>query len=158
VAFILIKKKNKDVIITIIDKKNLSKAAEFPNTWSTYEINGSNYVVGHQKGKTTRLHRLLMDEPLGMVIDHINGNTLDNREENLRVIKQKENLQNQKGAHSNNRTSGIRGVCWNKKDQRWRAQCNVNKKGYFLGNFKTKEEAAEVVKEFRKKNMPYSIN
>jgi len=46
------------------------------------------------KVKTVRMHRLIMDAPDGMEVDHINGNTMDNRRCNLRIVSKSENLAN----------------------------------------------------------------
>ena len=56
-----------------------------------------------------------MGSPKGMTIDHINGNTLDNRKSNLRSILEKDNHKNVRKKSTN--TSGIRGVSFNKKKQ-----------------------------------------
>ena len=67
------------------------------------------------------LHRFLTDCPQGMVVDHINGNTLDNRRENLRVCTQKENVRNQHKLAKNNK-SGYRYIHWHKRDKKWIVQ------------------------------------
>ena len=87
-------------------------------------------------GKEQLLHRALWEAangtiPEGMQIDHINGNTLDNRLENLRVVTHQENARNQKRRNDN--TSGVTGVSWNKKKQKWEARITDNGKLVFLG-------------------------
>ena len=73
-------------------------------------------------------------------IDHINGNSLDNRIENLREATQSLNNANSKLAKSN--TSGIKGVTWRKDTKKWAAQIMKDKKNYSLGSFQNIEDAA----------------
>lgn len=54
------------------------------------------YIETHPNGKRLFIHRLLMNPPSGMVVDHINGNSLDNRKKNLRICAQTTNCQNRK--------------------------------------------------------------
>lgn len=91
------------------------------------------------KGKRIRLHRYIMNCPDGLVVDHINGDTKDNRISNLRVVTQKENLKNRmdslkKPSKSNNKL-GIRGLfkLYNKKDNRYFYRFKL--KGYKIKNF-----------------------
>lgn len=89
------------------------------------------------------VHRMIMKAPKGMEVDHINGNGLDNRKENLRIVDKSENAWNRK-VHSNN-SSGIRGVSIDrtyKTGEIWyRAQVNIRTKKYLLGRFKNLEDA-----------------
>tara|TARA_R110000824_G_scaffold217121_2_gene403649 strand:+ start:61 stop:615 length:555 start_codon:yes stop_codon:yes gene_type:complete len=87
-----------------------------------------------------QLHRLIMNTPKGMHTDHINGDPLDNRKENLRICTGAENQRN-KGPQKNN-TSGFKGVYWHKGSKKWSAQVAYNKKNIYIGCFKDKEEAA----------------
>lgn len=91
--------------------------------------------------KTTRMHRLIMNAPKGMSVDHINGNTLDNRRENLRICSHTENLKNLKKPKNNK--SGIKGVSWYPKSNKWRAVITSNGKFYHLGLFADKMKAKE---------------
>ena len=94
-----------------------------------------------QRRQTTlRLHRLLMNPPKGMVIDHINHNGLDNRRENLRICTHAENMRNSRKGKDN--TSGYKGVCWAKRDKKWRAQIRKDNKNIHIGYYNTLEEAA----------------
>lgn len=71
--------------------------------------------------------------------DHKNRNPLDNRKENLRFATQHENTIN-KGIQRNN-TSGIIGVGWVKRLQKWRARITYDEKNIYLGVFDNKEDA-----------------
>lgn len=101
----------------------------------------TNYRQDGKKDTIKNLHRLLMNEPDGMVVDHIDGNTLNNTRDNLRICTQRENAKNQ-GVRKNN-TSGYKGVSFKKHNQKWRARIHVNDRDKFLGDFETIEEAIE---------------
>jgi len=98
-------------------------------------------------GKYTFAHRLIWtlvygEEPVE--IDHINGNGLDNRIENLRNVDHKENLLNQKIYSCN--TSGVAGVRWDSERQKWSVQIGVQNKALKLGRYLDKFEASCVRK------------
>lgn len=90
------------------------------------------------------MHRVIMGAESGDEVDHINGNTLDNRRENLRLVSRSQNNMN-KRKQSNNK-SGYKGVYQNKTSGRWVAQIIVRKKKYNLGAYATPEEAHEAYK------------
>jgi len=77
-------------------------------------------------------------------IDHINGNRLDNRINNLREVTSQGNAQNRKLGSNN--TSGVVGVRWSKFHSKWYAVINVNKKQKHLGYFENKEDAVSARK------------
>jgi hypothetical protein len=84
------------------------------------------------------MHRVILPPPPGMVIDHINGNTLDNRKENLRICTTAQNCAN-RHLHRTNKT-GFRGV--SSQGRHYRATVRKNWKTVYRGVFKTPEEAA----------------
>jgi hypothetical protein len=96
------------------------------------------YVKAEINGKDTKMHRLIMGmtDPT-IQVDHINGNTLDNRKSNLRESNNSTNHMNQ-SVRSDNR-SGFKGV--SKRYKKWHARIGRNGK-IFLGSFNTPEEAA----------------
>lgn len=101
----------------------------------------SKWVNGRSIPRT--LHGLLMTSPRGMHVDHINGNKLDNRRANLRIVTGQVNQANRKNLNKNN-TSGIRGVSYCprlSKRNPWLAQITANRRHVHLGMFPTKEEA-----------------
>lgn len=73
-------------------------------------------------------------------IDHINGDTQDNRLENLREVDHQENLQNQRRAQVSNKSSGLLGVAA-RSNGRWDARIGINGKNLHLGCYDTPEEA-----------------
>lgn len=85
------------------------------------------------------LHRLIVDAPLGMEVDHINGNKLDNRRCNLRICLPSQNKKNsQKSPKA--RISKYKGVT--KRYHRWEASIKTDGKTLHLGYFDTEDEAA----------------
>lgn len=98
-----------------------------------------------------QFHRLVMGEPEGMVVDHIDGNPLNNTRENLRICTQQENTRNSKKERINN-SSGCVGVSFNKATKKWRAYIVVDYKQLSLGYYKTKEEAIDARKIGEKKH------
>ena len=92
-----------------------------------------------------RIHRLIWAwhgnslEP-NEEIDHIDGNSLNNRIENLRPTSRKQNGENRKGANKNSK-SGEKGVGLCKKARKWKARIRHNKKDIFLGYYVNKEDA-----------------
>ena len=87
------------------------------------------------------MHREIA-RPGEAVVDHINGNTLDNRKENLRVCEQAENIKNKK--IQKNSTSGYKGVSIvkGKKKDKWTAMISISNQMTYLGTFCTPEDAA----------------
>ena len=85
----------------------------------------------------------------GMQMDHIDGNSENNRIENLREVTNGQNAQNSK-IHSTN-TSGVKGVHFSKRHKKWECRLNLNGKGKYLGRYNTLEEAEAVVREAREK-------
>lgn len=117
------------------------------NKWQAARTKrGDTFYAGRTfwlKGKKTKIfiHQVVMNPPKGYVVDHINGNKLDNRKSNLRVCTNSENLKNQ-GLRSTN-TSGYKGVFFLKRERKWRATIKCNYKQYYLGEFLDKEEARQ---------------
>lgn len=157
ITAIFLKKKDGSFIETLINTSDLPKVNAFQNSWyPTTDRSGSIYVFGHapksEKGrKTEQLHRWIFDNPKGYVVDHINHDTLNNTRSNLRVIKQFQNAHNTKGAQKSSK-SGIRGVFWNKRMERWQAQIRINGKRIHIGTFNDISEAERAVKEEKAKH------
>lgn len=148
---------------TLISTEKLNKVREFPNTWCLkverkiegFYAFGFLLTPGERQRTTVSLHRWITQSPKKMVVDHINHQTLDNTDGNLRVVTQSENMQNRKGATKTS-TSGIRGVSWRKVERKWQAHIRINGKMVTLGLFEKIEDAEICVNIARKEFMPYS--
>jgi hypothetical protein len=86
------------------------------------------------------MHRLIMGEPKGRLVDHKNHDTLDNTRSNLRLCNNSQNSQN--GRKQVNNRSGFRGVTWHKRDKKWAVNITLNGKQRALGYYSNKIEAA----------------
>ena len=107
-------------------------------------LNNRGYLIVEWKGKIYRAHRIIYEMAYGTIpdsyqVDHINGIRTDNRLDNLRLATGSQNKWN--SCKPKNNTSGFKGVYWNKRDQKWRAEVTIFNKKKFLGLFATKEEA-----------------
>jgi hypothetical protein len=92
-------------------------------------------------GEHMDLHRALMDCPAGLCVDHINGNTLDNRKANLRICTHAQNMRNR---HTESEAIGC---YYDTKRCQWRTRVQRDGQTFNLGRFDTQEEAEAAYKE-----------
>jgi hypothetical protein len=110
--------------------------------WFCHPVAGVHYVVGYRLGQSTRpmyLHRWLVDAPPGLQVDHINGNPLDNRRANLRVVTVRENQWNQRRRRGQ---VPYKGVSYDPHYRCYVARMRDGTLYRFLGHFRTAEDAA----------------
>lgn len=124
----------------IFDKEDLNIFMLF--NWSVLSSGKKKYLYKGvckkgEKTKTVLLHRLIMNAPKGMEVDHINGNGLDNRKSNLRLCDKSQNGIN-RGPNKNGKLKGI-----TKINNRWMARVNYYNKNIYIGLFKTPIDAAK---------------
>lgn len=106
-------------------------------------IKGSGWVAQKRhKGKIRRMHRIILDAPDHLHVDHINHQTLDNRRCNIRLCTRSQNLQNMR--KKSEATSKYKGVDWCETRGRWRAQIKFDGKEIHLGYFANEGVAAKV--------------
>ena len=101
-------------------------------------------TIRRRDGKQTLLlmHRLIMNAKIGEIVDHINHDTLNNQKSNLRICTNSENRKN-----SNTRcdsVSGIKGIYWDKRRNKWQSHIKINGKHKHLGFFERQEDAYAV--------------
>ena len=116
--------------------------------------NGKKYWTRTQNNRqrnpeTILLHRYKMEKRLGRklkrgeIVDHFDGDTLNNEDENLRILTHHENIMNQK---SRGKVNG-RGVCFEKSSGKYRVRICINYKRIHVGRFNTLEEANKAYKK-----------
>lgn len=98
---------------TIVDDDDFQELSKFK--WFAWKVTGGNiYAARHiDKNKIVKMQNYLMNPPAGRIVDHINGDSLDNRKENLRICTQAENNRNSRIRKDNK--SGFKGVHLRKK-------------------------------------------
>jgi hypothetical protein len=122
-------------MFAVIDIADISKLSD--RNWYANDCKGKNYATSRRGNKQTYLHRWLTRAPAGLRVDHVDGDTLNNRRENLRVCTHQQNLFNQRLSASN--TSGKTGV--GRHGKNWCARIKVNGRTIRLGSFDHFEEA-----------------
>lgn len=125
----------------LIDLEYLDEISKF--NWSVYDdyIYRVKMIDGKRNIKI-RLHRQIMRAESGQIVDHINGNTFDNRKENLRFCTIQQNQKNRKKREAYKASSKYKGV--SKHGKKWRVSITVNYHRHLLGVYDTQEQAAEV--------------
>lgn len=133
----------------VIDAEDIDKVHNFSHgTWhSTCNNDGRyRYAMTSIKGKKILLHRLIMNAPNGLVVDHIDHNPLNNRKCNLRVVSHAENMRNR------SKTTASKRSYIYKENRRgkmmWVIRINEGDKRRNLGRFKDYSEAEKVLDEY----------
>ena len=122
--------------VALVDDEDYERVSAFK--WTAKVLPAAVYAYRNPHNETMYLHRLILDAPSGMTVDHINHDTLDNRRCNLRLATQAQNCWNRR--YSVRARSGYRGVTRNGKG--WRADIHCNGKKIYLGTHPTVEQAA----------------
>lgn len=127
--------------VAIVDDEDFEYLAQWRwhLTKAGYAIRNSQ-MVNRVRGKMVYMHREIMRPPIGMEVDHENGNKLDNRRINLRLATRPENNWN-RGCNKNSKTR-VKGVCWCKQMRRFVARIGLNGKTKKIGYFDTLDEAS----------------
>ena len=133
-------------MVTLVDDEDFERVDQFK--WHVGKDKNiyyakRNIAISEEKHTLQKLHRFIINitDPK-IQIDHKNGDSLDNRKENLRLATGQENSRNRKKRNDN--TSGYKGVSWNRERQKFVASIKFNSKILFLGYFDTAEEASSV--------------
>lgn len=145
---LLINKNNEIAARTIIDLDDVDKVKNIK--WHVSNNRDKNfYVDTNMNIPEKRLHRLIMNCPKEFIIDHINGNPLDNRKCNLRICTNQQNICNCDIPKNNK--SGCKGVYWSKQYKVWIAQVTINNKTKRIGQSTNYEDAVKMRIEAAKK-------
>lgn len=97
-------------------------------------------ITGYAVSGPMLMHRLLLGAGKGQMVDHVDGNGLDNRRHNIRFATKSQNEGNT--TKRSNNTSGYKGVFWDKTKNKWLAQLHTKERSIHLGRYLDKDEAA----------------
>lgn len=120
--------------LTVLDSADLPLVVDTP--WALRMDCRTAYAIS---SKSDQLHRRLL--PHAAIVDHINGNGLDNRRCNLRAVTPVQSALNRRQKSTNR--SGFKGVHWNTQRLLWQATIQVDGRRTYLGFFTTPKAAAE---------------
>lgn len=129
---------------SVVDSADLALVSAY--AWHAFDVRVRGaayavYAVRHGDGRApVYMHRSILGEPDGLVVDHISGDGLDNRRSNLRPATHSQNLLNRGKTRRN--TSGYKGVSWDKERELWCVEFKYNRVRYRIGRFADKVEAA----------------
>lgn len=103
-----------------------------PNPGTFYAVRNGPKIKG-EKRDNIKMHRVILNAPKGVQVDHRDGNGLNNYPPNIRLASASGNSRNI-GIPKHN-TSGFKGVTWDKQHQKWRAMIRINKRNKHIGRF-----------------------
>lgn len=129
--------------VALVDDSDFESLSEFKwmagGNWAANKIYACRSITVAGKRKTIRMAREILNAPEHMVVDHINGDTLDNRRENLRICTRRENRWNRLNSASETKYFG---VTYNKDRNKFYASIGHAGKQHFIGEFENPVEAA----------------
>jgi hypothetical protein len=135
-------------MVALVDDEDYEKL--IIHKWFVSKNNSGKIYYAHRRAKKAdkrntqqiAMHREIIGDKEGFIIDHINRNGLDNRKENLRHVTHSQNRMNKDLIA--NKTSRFAGVAWSTSKNKWRSYitCALNKKFIHLGYFDNELVAA----------------
>ena len=135
---------------SIVDDEDYDRLIKM-GKWNIMRKGKNIYARRNDKKATksiTLMHRLILDAPKDLHIDHINGNGLDNRKINLRFCTASQNQMNRTSVAGS--SSRFKGVHWHIRNKKWQAQIALRGRYYYLGIFDNEIDAAIIYDEAAK--------
>jgi len=120
--------------VAVVDDEDFARLSS--KTWC---CSSGGYATRKNGNKTEYMHKTVVGETI-LSVDHINGDKLDNRKQNLRICSHSENTKNR--SKSVNKSSKYKGVNFDSKSGKWRARIKVEYKETHLGFFVEEKQAA----------------
>jgi isochorismate hydrolase len=137
--------------VAIIDDEDFEKISK--KKWHAQRIGALYYACSrfteHGRHTHIKMHHFLFGKPQkDMFCDHINGNGLDNRRENIRITTNRGNQLNRHTVLSDQYSSRYPGVSWHKKSKKWQSQIQIEGVKFYIGCFATEKDAFDAYKEY----------
>ncbi len=138
--------------VALVDDEDYELVAD--RTWCPAPRDDRIYSINYKRARGQRrtctlMHRLILDAPRGVRVDHVNGNGLDNRRGNLRFATPGQNTTN---ARTLRGLSFFKGVSWREERRRWRAYIEHEGRCHHLGYFEREEDAGHAYDEAARKH------
>ena len=134
----LVRRNGQVVGHTLVDANDATLLGQW-----TWRLSSDGYAVRSETKngakRTIYLHRAVMQAPRGAIVDHVNGDRLDCRRANLRLVTPSQNNAN---SVDRPRHSGYRGVYPHRQAQKWVSQISINGRLRHLGLFDDPADAA----------------
>lgn len=129
-------------LVALVDDEDFESLSQFHwyarnDAYTTYVVRKTPLLNGKQE--LLRMHRVLLKARKNELVDHRDGNGLNNQKANLRIATKAQNNQNSK-VRARNRQK-LKGVNFHKQHKRFQSQIQVDKRKIHIGYFKTAEEA-----------------
>lgn len=129
----------------LLDEEDIKQLEQYG--W--FSISDTGYAYCIQNRKVIYLHRLLCGvSDVGLIVDHIDGNKLNNHKSNLRLVTALTNVNNK---------PTLKGYTFDKTTGWFRSSIRVDKKRIHLGNFRTAEEAESAYRKAELKYYPKEL-
>jgi len=130
--------------VALVDDCDYERVSAFSwciqkSRYTLYARRSGKRKPGSRSPSVVLMHRLIMDAPKGLQVDHINHNGLDNRRSNLRLCTQSQNLGNTRVKSG----KAFKGVHLDQRG-RFRASIGINGRTVSLGNFQSAQHAAAI--------------
>tara|TARA_R110000787_G_scaffold42047_3_gene103398 strand:+ start:423 stop:920 length:498 start_codon:yes stop_codon:yes gene_type:complete len=109
------------------------------HNWNAHKNGNTVYAKRRSGAGVFLLHRVIMEAPCQLSVDHIDGDGLNNMRCNMRLATHAQNMKNRR--INCNSTSGFKGIYFNKQSGKWMARIRFNEKSNYLGLFALPEEA-----------------
>lgn len=134
--------------VTLVDDDDYAALQGF--NWYAYTNNRGHWYAVYATGpaharKTHSMHRIILDAPTGLLVDHKDGDGLNNQRCNLRLATRSQNVRNRR--KPNALTSTFKGVSWYKPLGKWLSRIMVERRAVHLGYFLSEIEAARAYDE-----------
>lgn len=125
--------------VTIVDDEDYEKLIRY--SWFAKKNHKKFYAQRRSGMKHFQMHDEIMQPPPGFSVDHINGDSLDNRRYNLRLASQRQQCYNRKKI--DNTSSRYKGVCYHIGKKKWQTNIKIYGQVKYLGTFTDEIEAAK---------------
>ena len=127
----------------LVSGRNWCAKPTFHKDGRVRSVYAQTFVTKNGKGTSAYIHQIILAADAGSLVDHVDGNGLNNRRCNLRFASLSENQHN-RYVNTNSR-SGVKGVYWERRNRKWRAIFRAHGRKICVGYFQTITDAKAAI-------------